>query len=199
MPKIVDHDERRRELARVVLKLVRESGFEEVSIRSVAAASGWSRGVVEHYFRDRDDLLIFAYREALARMVTAIEEDAGAIADPVDRLISFLMRTLPSGPDERVDFSIWLALLGRASIKPAVAEALYAETEAPRSFFVDAFAECVDQGLLRPAGTVEDAVDMLLTFTNGLGVEALFQPKQVSSEFLDRKLRQFMAGWSPSP
>ena len=64
MPKIVDHQVRRREIAGSVLDVIAESGVNAATFRAVAERGGWSTGVLGHYFRDRHDLLLGALRRA---------------------------------------------------------------------------------------------------------------------------------------
>lgn len=64
MPRIVDRDERRREICDVLLDIVAEVGIAGATIRAVADRSGWSTGVIGHYFRDRRDLLLGGMRRA---------------------------------------------------------------------------------------------------------------------------------------
>ncbi|MCF6110413.1 TetR/AcrR family transcriptional regulator [Mesorhizobium muleiense] len=64
MPRIVNHDERRRQICDVLLDIVAESGMSGVTIRAVAERSGWSTGVIGHYFHGRQDLLLGGLRRA---------------------------------------------------------------------------------------------------------------------------------------
>ncbi len=64
MPKIVDHDERRLALADAVLALIAREGISAVTTRAVAEESGWSTGVLNHYFGSRHELLLAALRRA---------------------------------------------------------------------------------------------------------------------------------------
>ena len=52
MPKIVDHEERRREVTLAAARIVIESGRSALTARNVAEATGWSTTVVSHYFDD---------------------------------------------------------------------------------------------------------------------------------------------------
>ncbi|MGB3635817.1 MAG: TetR family transcriptional regulator, partial [Rubrobacteraceae bacterium] len=60
MPKIVDHEERRRELAEAVWRVILRDGVEGVSVRNVAAEAGWSTGALRHYVGTKEDLLASA-------------------------------------------------------------------------------------------------------------------------------------------
>ncbi len=54
MPKIVDHDARREEIAQALWRVVRRDGIRAASVRTVAAEAGWSAGAVRYYFPDQD-------------------------------------------------------------------------------------------------------------------------------------------------
>ncbi|GAT88424.1 AcrR family transcriptional regulator [Paenarthrobacter nicotinovorans] len=62
MPKIVDHAQRRLDLADAALALVASEGVAAVTTRLVAKKRGWTIGVINHYFKSRHDLLLAALR-----------------------------------------------------------------------------------------------------------------------------------------
>src|SRR4051794_19974974 len=57
MPKIVDHDERRRMIADAVTDIATTDGLGDVSFRAVADRAGVSVALVQHYFGDKANLL----------------------------------------------------------------------------------------------------------------------------------------------
>lgn len=64
MPRLVDHNERRKQICDVLLDIVSEAGIAAATIREVAERSGWSTGVIGHYFHNRQDLLLGGLRRA---------------------------------------------------------------------------------------------------------------------------------------
>jgi TetR/AcrR family transcriptional repressor of bet genes len=60
MPKIVDHEEQRQQLSATVARVVAEAGLEHTTLRTVAARHGCTKGMVQHYFTDKDELLLAA-------------------------------------------------------------------------------------------------------------------------------------------
>ena len=60
VPKVVDHTERRREIAEAVWRVLMRDGLRGASVRAVVAESGLSSGAIRHYFSSHDDLLRFA-------------------------------------------------------------------------------------------------------------------------------------------
>ena len=56
MPKVVDHDQYREELARRAVSVFRQEGFNGMSMRRMAEALGVSKGVLYHYFASKQAL-----------------------------------------------------------------------------------------------------------------------------------------------
>lgn len=126
MPKVVDPDARRREVAEAVFRVVRRHGLEQASLRNVADEAGLAVGSVRHYFADHDDLLRFALAELtdrLERRVLARAERARAAATPEERrqaVADLLGELLPLDPDRRDESEIWLAFVTAARTRPTL-------------------------------------------------------------------------------
>ena len=60
MPRQVDHDERRRQIAEAVWRLAIRGGLEQVTLRQVATEAGVSARLLQYYFGTRDQLLLGA-------------------------------------------------------------------------------------------------------------------------------------------
>jgi len=58
VPKVVDHEERQREIAGAVWRAVARRGIEAATMREIADEAGFSTGVLAHYFEDKDALLM---------------------------------------------------------------------------------------------------------------------------------------------
>ena len=50
MPKIVDHDERREEILSAAIRVIDSVGLDNTTTRAIALESGYSNGVLSHYF-----------------------------------------------------------------------------------------------------------------------------------------------------
>ena len=82
MPKVVNHDARREEVAEATWRVIAAHGVDGATLREIAREAGFTTGVIHHYFRDRDELMAFAYQ-----LITE---------QTVERLLGVLP-TLPSG------------------------------------------------------------------------------------------------------
>jgi AcrR family transcriptional regulator len=117
MPKVVDHEQRRRELANAVWRVIRREGIDRASVRTVAAEAGWSPGALRHYFATQSALLAFAMRLVVQRIegrIAALDRAADA-REAVEQVLHEL---LPLDDERRAENEVWLAFTARALIDP---------------------------------------------------------------------------------
>lgn len=98
MPKVVDHDERRRQIAAAVADIAATDGLGEVSFRSVAKHAGVSVSLVQHYFGDKATLLrttLELQSEAMNTYLAAKLADLGPAPEPEALLRTVARAFLP--------------------------------------------------------------------------------------------------------
>lgn len=120
VPKLVDHDVRRREIAQAVWAVIAERGIEGVTLRSVAAEAGISVGRIQHYHASREELVRDSCRELLKAATQRFE----AVDDttPVERLRRLVLGRIPTTPEFAIGTSIWLAYEAKSVDDPVIAE-----------------------------------------------------------------------------
>jgi AcrR family transcriptional regulator len=111
MPRHVDPDQRRREIADLAATLIARDGLERLSLRDVARAAGTSTTVVTHYFAGKRELLLHTYRVAAGRAAARL---AAATEEGRDALDAFFDSVLPLDAERRQDWQIWYAFFGAA-------------------------------------------------------------------------------------
>ncbi len=113
MPKIVDHQARRAEIAEALWRVVRRDGVGGASVRTVAAEAGWSPGAVRYYFPDQEGLLNFAM-DLVARRV---RERIGAIQATgtlTEIALRYLEEVIPLDAEREAEFETWLSFIAQA-------------------------------------------------------------------------------------
>ncbi|MCA6289296.1 MAG: TetR family transcriptional regulator C-terminal domain-containing protein, partial [Phenylobacterium sp.] len=133
MPRLVDHDARKRELLDASLVLVASEGIEAATLRRLARAADCTTGAITYYFEGRDALLVAMLRRAHQTTGARMLRAAGRGASPRDRLWGVLMEALPLDPERLAEWRVWLAFWGAAAGNPALVEenlARYAEWRA---------------------------------------------------------------------
>ncbi len=67
MPKRVDHEERRRQIAEALLRTAATRGLHATGMREVAAEAGVSLRLVQYYFGTKEELLLAAMQHLAAQ------------------------------------------------------------------------------------------------------------------------------------
>ncbi len=148
MPKLVDQEQRRREIAQAVWQVAAERGLESVSLRNVAAAGGVSMGRVQHYFGSRNEMILFACRhlvelagEGLAQLAAGDPADTS----PMTVIRNVALQSLPLDDRQRAGATVWYSFLRAAVTDPPLAEYIaevWAGTHALLTQQVIAAQEC---------------------------------------------------------
>ncbi|GAA2600697.1 TetR family transcriptional regulator C-terminal domain-containing protein [Winogradskya consettensis] len=117
---MVDHEQRRRELAGAVWRVIVRDGVADVSIRAVAAESGWSSGALRHYFATRAELLAFACEEVIGQVTARVSamRPTGSLRQAAGEV---LLQTMPVDEERHTEASIAFAFLALGLGDPALA------------------------------------------------------------------------------
>jgi AcrR family transcriptional regulator len=170
MPKVVDINERRAELAAAAAQLIARAGVGAATMRDVAAEAGWTTGALTHYFADKRELLLFTFKSSLAQRRAA--RDARDPAQPRDALLQSLEGALPLDEDRRRHWMVSVAFCTQAAGDEGLSAA---QRDAYREFR-DATA---DLAVRCGAAGDEDAralAEQLIAVADGIALQALFDP-----------------------
>ena len=120
MPRKVDWDERRAALAEAVWRAIQRHGIAHTTSRNIAEESGWTRGVLQLYFRDKDELMLFAFELACDH---ALEVTGRVVGDAtglevVRRMLSAYLRP---NDEQRLVTIVLTAFVARIPTHPELA------------------------------------------------------------------------------
>ena len=127
MPKRVDHEERRRQIADALLRVAAARGLHATGMREVAAEAGVSLRLVQYYFGTKEELLLAAMQHLAAgfsaRAVARFREASGSAspASPRDVIAAILAEGIPADDERRTFTIIYTAYLALSLTDPALA------------------------------------------------------------------------------
>ena len=180
MPKVVDVEARRADLAAAVWSLAAREGVEGLTVREVAAEAGWSTGALVHYFNGKEELLLFAFETVASRAGERMRSHADL--NPRARARAVLAEGLPLDAERHNEVRVWFGLLGLAVTRPALARAQRHGYQEWRAAVSSALEE---GGLGGP-----DQAAALVAFVDGIAVQAFCDPRANPPERLERLLDQ---------
>jgi AcrR family transcriptional regulator len=198
VPKRVDHEQRRQQIADAVCRLLGRDGLEAVSLREVAAEAGVSMGRIQHYFSTRDEMLMFTFRVVAARIDervrAALDKDTGRPPTTRDVVRSMLVAMLPLGEQGRLEAPVWVAFLGKAVVDPRFAAPL--REDVPRlTDFIAGHIQAARRARQPAAGVnATREARMLLALVDGLMLHLLVGQldEQAALTTLDHQLDRIL-------
>lgn len=172
MPKQVDHQQRKTLIADALMTVAAERGLEAMSVRHVAAVAGVTTGMVQHYFRSKDEMVVFAMgqvRDAIAARSAA--ENLGPQASTSELLRSLLVQLLPLDEMRRAEGRVGLAFMAYAASHSGIGDAVRADNALLRSVITERLR---DDPRLRDRDPSLMAT-ALLALVEGLGLQTLHE------------------------
>jgi TetR/AcrR family transcriptional repressor of bet genes len=171
VPKKVDHEARRTEIAEALWRIAGTRGLDGASLREVAAEAGISLGRLQHYFRTKDEMLAFALQHISALAQQRIRERIEAVAEePSPRVIlrACLAGMLPLDEKSRVGTLVGAAYFARAVHDETLRAEAREGTPKLRAFFADQLRRAAERGELAPGRATEDEAMLLISLVDGL-------------------------------
>ena len=196
MPKIVDHQQRREILAEVAAITIANIGLENTTIREIARQSGYSKGIIEHYFDSKEDLIASALawinRRYQLRVAQKIGQRQGLAA-----LRIRLEETLPLCEQSIQEWKVRLRFWSLAAIDTHFQEVHSTRWQAARDAFSGDLQRARELGEVSDNLQPVDATDRILFFTSGISAAALHSPGSISqnqlNQWVDECLSQLTA------
>jgi TetR/AcrR family transcriptional repressor of bet genes len=115
--------ERRRDLQDAAIRCIADKGYAAVTVAMICDDAGFSRGLIGHYFKGKDELVL----EAISRSTTQLAEATrrlvdAAGSDPADRLHAVVRSSFSPPGFTPNQAAVWISLASNARWIPALGE-----------------------------------------------------------------------------
>lgn len=181
MPKDVDHEKRREEILESVWTVIARDGLEKATVRVIAKETGWSTGVLQHYFADKDEILVSAlrlmYERISARGAALLEGLTG-----IEALQELVLENLPLDDQRELEtkflMNYWSRVIREGDAVPAP------ERRGPQLIdtLSDLAREGQEAGEIRADEDPEDIAERLLALIDGFSLHTLLDPRRLTRE-----------------
>jgi AcrR family transcriptional regulator len=178
MPKKVDHDERREELVLAAWRVIAAQGIDEVTIRDIARESGYSSGVLAHYFENKDDLLAHALQLSHTRIRKRYDAEREK-AEAADALKAILLDNLPLDEQRDLETRIEMSFWARALRNGDLHDIQENESETLRTLLRELIVQAQEDGEIAAGYDREAVLELLGAVIDGLSLHALLYPKRL--------------------
>ncbi|MFI1968713.1 TetR family transcriptional regulator [Streptomyces cinnamoneus] len=177
MPKRVDHEQRRAQIAEALLRVAGERGLHAVGMRDVAAEAGVSLRLVQYYFQTKENLLLYGLHhlaEGLGARVGARVAAAGGEGGPRSVVEAVLLESLPTDEESRVFHLVYTAYAVLAVTDEALAAQPFIDgPRAAEDLLTRQLEAAREEGAAVPGLDARTEAIGLLAMSAGLGTSVL--------------------------
>lgn len=188
MPKIVDHDEKRKQIAEAAWNIIRKEGVEKASIRRVAAEAGMSSGALRHYFSTQDEMLLFImnyyFEEGKKR-----SQNKEWSENPVQAVEEVLLELVPIDEEKKIETSVWWILALRSLTSDTIKDKKDEMTDGTYELANSMIEILALKGVLSDSMNAELEKSRLTALIEGLSIHALLRPDVYSPEKVKEVIR----------
>lgn len=176
MPRVVDHDERRRQIAEALLAVAARDGHEAVSSRAVAKELGVATGSLWHYFDGFDDVIRAAAAEITRRTDERIRSVTTGLRG-LNRLDALMREVLPVEAETRTEAYVVVGFWGRLATLASSPDAGSPTLATWQDGISEALDEAVADDELTAATPKQAVMSLLRSITYGQQVLEVTEPR----------------------
>lgn len=173
----MSYDDRRIEVAKAAWQVIIREGLDRTSMRAIAQELGSSTGVVTHYFRDKEDLILFAlglvFENVASEMKACVKGQQG-----IDRLEQMIFVALPLDLIDRDDWKVWIAFLGYSIGREHLIQEHRKRYDLLRQIISQELADLQSTNLIRADLDLTLEANALVALVDGIGAGVVIYPEQ---------------------
>lgn len=177
----MSYEDRRIEVAKAAWQVIVREGLDRTSMRAIAQELGSSTGVVTHYFRDKEELILFALEQVFKNVVEVMSACAEAQSG-VDGLEQMIFAALPLDSSDGDDWKVWLAFLGYSVGREHLVLEHRKRYDLLRQIICQELAALQADKLIRSELDLILEANSLVALVDGIGLGIVICPEQFSAE-----------------
>ncbi len=179
MPKIVDHEKRRKRIAEAMWKVILNKGMEGATVRNIAQEAGLSLGALRHYFPNQDELTVYAMDLIQERATSRIQAMMKRDLPPREMVMSVLLEIVPVNEEQLAEAEVWFAFMAHINHRkdelPVPEDGIFTVVQKGVRFLDT-------NGLLKPGLHIDLEIERLYALVDGIVIHALLDSKRLNRE-----------------
>lgn len=182
--------DRRLEVCQAAWRVIVREGLDRTSMRAIAQELGCTTGVVTHYFRDKQELILFALHQVTESLLKIMQAQREQVLG-VERLLNMISAFLPLDGERQAILKVWLAFLGYAVGRDSLMAEHQQSAAQLREVILQELQALGAAKLIRDDVDLELEANALLALANGVSLDFLIQAKRLSPEQQQQVIRRY--------
>lgn len=185
MPKIVDHEKRRKQIAEATWRVILERGMEGATVRNIAKEAQISLGALRHYFSSQDELLVYAMDLVKEQSTERINKITRQNLPPKEMVLKVLLEIVPINQDNMAEMEVWFSFIAYARHQEDVFDIQNDGIFIGMQKLINLLEH---SNLLKKELDKELETERLYALIDGIALHAMLEPKRVDRERISNTL-----------
>lgn len=188
MPRMVNHEKKRKSIAEAAWSIIKKEGIEKASIRRVAIEAGMSAGALRHYFSTKDEMLLFIMDYYLEEGKKRSQSKSWS-DNPLQAVAEVLLELIPIDEEKKIETSVWWILALQSLTSDTLKEKKDEMTNGMYELASSMIEILALQGILSDSTNVKLEKSRLAVLIDGLSIHALLRPDVYSPDKVKEVIR----------
>lgn len=175
--KTTNYNDRRLEVTEAAWCVIIREGLDRASMRAIAQELGSTTGVVTHYFREKDELMLFALERVFENLFRDMEASKKSQSG-IGRLEQMIFAALPFEPSGVQGWQVWVAFLGYAIGREKLLREHQKRYNLLRQIICQELADLQMAKLIREGIDLTLEANALIALVDGIGMGCVISPEQ---------------------
>lgn len=189
----MSQEKRRLEVSQAAWKVIVREGLDRTSMRAIAQEMGCTTGVVTHYFRNKQELILFALNQVTEKLKTFMKEAIDTVSG-IERLVVMLSAFLPLDGERQDILRVWVAFLGYAVGRENLMREHQESAAQLRGIIVEELERLQAAKLLRNDIAPRIEANALLALVNGVSLDWLIQANCLTNDEQRLVIERYVKG-----
>jgi len=198
VPRIVDQDEKRTTIAKAAYDVIATHGIRKATMRAIAQQAECTTGMVVHYFKDKQDVLLHAHNHAAQDVRSRMREHERNYRG-LALLLELLIEVLPTDARRKNNWKIWMSFWDTSVSGGRVSGEQSTRVSEWHRRLRRALSQAVEAGEIDPATNIADEVDLIASLVEGLAIQVIVHRRALGAERQVRLLKDYLRRLSLSP
>ncbi|MEO0962359.1 MAG: TetR/AcrR family transcriptional regulator [Pseudomonadota bacterium] len=189
MPRVADPKVRRAEVVAAAAALIASEGPEALSMRKIAYQAGCTIGLLNHWFKSKDDLIEAVLDHAATAGVDRVH---AAMHNPDITIEDVVREFLPIDEGRSSEMRVWLVFWALSIGRPNLRKGYSRRVQTMRE---ELTREVTARGIVTK--DVTQFIDTLMATIDGISVNAIAEPDYWTIDRQVETLRWFLTRYTP--
>lgn len=186
------HEARRSAVAEAAARVIARDGLERSTLRAIARELNLTTSVITHYFRDKEELMIFVSAFITERAKARYERfTAGKTG--LKRFERAVLAALPTDDESFLEWQVFTAFVGSSIGSERLLIEHRKRVAQSLEYIINDLKRLQLAGLIRKRIKLEPHAVCVLSLLDGFGINTVLNPEQFGSKLYRRAVSALIA------